>query len=262
MSAIRTCLWLSMLLGPGCNGGGGSDAGEASGGSSGVGGSDSGAVTEDAPTGTLFGEPVTAYVQQAGGVPTVVGVVIPIAAIEAAPDDGPFQDELVLDMPQLAREQTMLWQLRVNWLAHGHGPAPYSESHFDLHFYRGTTAEIDAIDCQDDGVFAAELLTDDHQTPTTCVARMGYHAWPTADALPGAVFTASMILGYFADRMVFIEPMIARSTLLARADFERAISRPAATGGAPTLYPTRMRARWVADEAAYHLEFDRFVMVP
>lgn len=210
---------------------------------------------------TLFGEPVTAYVRAGeDGAPRVVGVVVPIAAIERAPDDGPFQDELVLDMPALAREQTMLWQLRVNWLAHGHGPTPYGEAHFDLHFYRGTTEEIDAIDCSDQEAFAPELLTADHEAPTTCVSRMGYHAWPTADSQAGAVFTASLILGYYAQRMVFIEPMIARSTLLAHETFELAISRPMTTGGPPTLYPTRMRGLWIAEEAAYHFEFDEFVV--
>ena len=52
--------------------------------------------------------------------------------IENAPDDGPFQDDLILDMPALAREKTMLSQLRVNWLAHGHGPAPYSDAQFEF----------------------------------------------------------------------------------------------------------------------------------
>ena len=170
------------------------------------------------------------------------------------------QGELVLDMPQLARDETMLWQLRVNWLAHGHGPTPYGEAHFDLHFYRGTTAEIDAIDCSDQEAFAPGLLTPDHELPTTCVSRMGYHAWPTADSAPGAVFTASLILGYYAQKMVFIEPMIARSTLLSHSDFELVISRPTTTGGPPTLYPTRMRGLWVADEAAYYFEFDEFVV--
>lgn len=217
--------------------------------------------TDTAGAATLFGAPVSSYVEDLDGTPTLVGVILPIAAIEDAPADGPFQDDLVLDMPALARDKTMLSQLRVNWLAHGHGPAPYADAHFDLHFYRGTSAEIDAIDCQDDGTFPPEVLTADHQTPDTCVSRMGYHAWPSADALPGAVFTASLILGYYAKQMVFIEPMISRDTLLARQDLELAISTPMTTGGPPTLYPTRMRARYVAAESAYHLEFDGFVAI-
>lgn len=254
MTRSSRYLGLATLAGLACSPGDGEEGGAASSG-------DAGTVTAGEVAGTLFGEPVTAYLRTGeDGAPRAVGVVIPIAAIEKAPDDGPFQDELVLDMPQLARDETMLWQLRVNWLAHGHGPTPYGEAHFDLHFYRGTTAEIDAIDCSDQEAFAPGLLTPDHELPTTCVSRMGYHAWPTADSAPGAVFTASLILGYYAQKMVFIEPMIARSTLLSHSDFELVISRPTTTGGPPTLYPTRMRGLWVADEAAYYFEFDEFVV--
>jgi hypothetical protein len=257
MPRIFVLLGLAVFAGAACNPGGeasSSDTGDDSGDAG-----DTSAVTESPGAPTLFGEPVSSYVEDVDGTPTLVGVIIPIAAFENAPDDGPFQDDLILDMPALARDKTMLSQLRVNWLAHGHGPAPYSGAHFDLHFYRGTSAEIDAIDCQDHSEFPPEVLTADHQTPGTCVSRMGYHAWPSADALPGAVFTASLILGYYAKKMVFIEPMIARTTLLAREDFELAISTPMATGGPPTLYPTRMRARYVAAESAYHFEFDTFV---
>jgi hypothetical protein len=246
-------LSLAALLGAACSPAGSTTSDDA--------GSTSSVTDSDGAQPTLFGEPVSSYVKDADGIPTVVGVIIPIAAIENAPDDGIFQDDLILDMPELARQKTMLAQLRVNWLAHGHGPSPYGEAHFDLHFYRGTSAEIDAIDCQDHREFPPEILTADHQLPGTCVSHMGYHAWPSADALPGAVFTASLILGYYAQQMVFIEPMIARSTLLARQDFELAISKPMSTGGPPTLYPTRMRALYIADESAYHLEFDTFVAV-
>lgn len=258
---LRRIPFVLALATPACNAGSGHDSDTAAS-STGSDAESSSVTGGDGPQSTLFGAPVSSYVRQTDGVPTAVGVIVPIAAIEGAPDDGPFQDELVLDMPALAREQTMLSQLRVNWLAHGHGPSPYGEAHFDFHFYRGTSAEIDAIDCQDDSPFPPEILTADHQTPGTCVSRMGYHAWPSADAAPDAVFTASLILGYYAQKMVFIEPMIARSTLLARADFELAVTAPMATGGSPTLYPTRMRALYVADEAAYHLEFDNFVALP
>ncbi len=250
---------LPALAGLACNPGDPEELGSTE---SSTGSAGSSSVTDSAAVSpTLFGEPVTSYVQAVDGIPMVVGVIIPIAAIENAPEDGPFQDDLILDMPELARQKTMLSHLRVNWLAHGHGPAPYGGAHFDFHFYRGTRAEIDTIDCQDHSAFPAEILTDDHLLPGTCVSRMGYHAWPSADAAPDAAFTASLILGYYAQKMVFIEPMIARSTLLERQDFELTITKPMATGGAPTLYPTRMRALYITDESAYHLEFDRFMPI-
>lgn len=208
--------------------------------------------------GTLFGSEVSSYVKKTGDVVTAVGVVIPIAAIEAAPEDGAFGDVLVLDMPPEAKAQTFLSQLRLNWYAYGHGPAPYGEAHFDFHFLRGTSAQIDAISCDGPADFPADILSSAHQWPAVCVPAMGYHAWPKADALPGATFTASLILGYTPAELVFVEPMITRATLLQRRDFELAITPPAKSGSPlPTRFPTRMRARYEGD--VLRMEFDALV---
>jgi hypothetical protein len=215
--------------------------------------------TTETPQGTLFGETVSSYVTVSQGIVTNVGVVIPLSAIERAPANAPFQDDLVLDMPVAAKQQTFLSQLRVNWLAHGHGPAPYGMPHFDFHFHRGTGSEIDAIACDGPASFPPEILTTDHQTPTTCVWGMGYHAWPREDGLPSATFQASLILGYTPTQLVFIEPMITRATLVARRDFELAITPPPRSGGASTRYPTRMRALYQRDGFTVRLDFDRFV---
>lgn len=215
------------------------------------------------PPGTLFGETVTSYVTTSGDTVTAVGVTIPMTAIEAAPEEGAFGDVLVLDMPEAARAQTFLSQLRVNWYAYGHGPAPYGASHFDFHFHRGSSSEIDAITCGSPARFPAEILSPAQQWPTTCVGAMGYHAWPKADALPGATFTASLILGYTPAELVFIEPMITRATLLARRDFELPITPPARSGArTPTRFPTRMRALYQAHGDVVRLELDRFVDLP
>jgi hypothetical protein len=86
---------------------------------------------------------------------------------------------------------------------------------------------------------------------------MGYHAWPTAD-LAGDVFTASIILGYAAQKMVFIEPMVTREVLLSRQSFELPIARPASAGGAQTLYPSHLTASYDATTDTYRLEFNDF----
>jgi hypothetical protein len=209
--------------------------------------------------GALFGVKVSGYVELSQGVVTKVGVRIPLSAIEAAPADGPFQNELVLDMPEAAKQQTFVSQLRVNWLAHGHGPAPYVDPHFDFHFYRGSSREIDAITCSAEAEFPPEILTADHQQPSSCVGGMGYHAWPSSDALPDATFTASLILGYVPSELVFIEPMITRKMLLVGRSFDLAITAPRKSGGAPTRFPTLMRARYQGDSPSVQLEFDAFV---
>ncbi|MET0340298.1 MAG: DUF5602 domain-containing protein [Polyangiales bacterium] len=218
------------------------------------------AAPDDTPEGLLFGERVESYATMSDNTVTAVGVVIPLAAIRAAPENAPFQDDLVLDMPAAAKAQTFVSQLRVNWLAHGHGPVPYRGAHFDFHFHRGTTSDIDGIRCDDPPEFAPAILSPAHQPPSLCVEGMGYHAWPKNDALPGATFTASLILGYTPAQLVFIEPMITRDTLLAQRDFELAITPPEKSGAAtPTRFPTRVRGLYAPDGLTLRLELDRFV---
>jgi hypothetical protein len=215
---------------------------------------------EETLDGTLLGAAASSYSALSHGVVNKVGVLIPVSAIAALSPDGPAPSDLILDMPASAKRQTFLSQLRVNWLSHGHGPEPYGAPHLDFHFHRGSSAEIAAIAC-DSGVvsFPPEILTTDHQEPTTCVPAMGYHAWPNADAAPGATFTASLILGYTPTALIFIEPMIAQTTLLAGHDFELAVNAPKKSGGPPTRFPTRMRALYRDEGSTLALEFDQFV---
>ncbi|HYQ16182.1 MAG TPA: hypothetical protein VEQ58_10505, partial [Polyangiaceae bacterium] len=93
--------------------------------------------------------------------------------------------------------------------------------------------------------------------PSTCVPGMGYHAWPSTD-IETDTFTASIILGYAAQKMVFIEPMITTEWLLARQSFERDITRPASAGGEATLFPTHFTATYAAATDSYELEFNHF----
>ena len=119
-------------------------------------GADSGVAPDAAPAveepttiqgkaGTLFGKPATSYAKvNAENIVVAVGVTFELASLTTdAPKSHPFQDDLVLEMPAVAKEQTILNHLRANWLVQGHGPAPYAEPHFDFHFLRGTIAEVD-----------------------------------------------------------------------------------------------------------------------
>jgi hypothetical protein len=190
-----------------------------------------------------------------------VGVNIPVSFFENPPTDDPaFQSSEGVEMPASVHDKTFIQLLRINWLASGHGPAPYDEPHFDLHFYRGTKAEVTAISCPDPEPFPTAVLADGYEAPSTCVSGMGYHAWPSAD-VNGGTFTASIILGYAAQKMVFIEPMITRDFLLQRQDFERDIARPASAGGATTLYPSHFSATYLAATDTYHLEFGHFAPI-
>jgi len=187
-----------------------------------------------------------------------VGVVIPVKSFENVPSADPaFQNSVGLEMPASVRDKTFIQLLRMGFYSGGHGPEPYHAPHFDLHFYRGTKAEVDAINCSGSSSFPAEILASGYETPGTCVSSMGYHAWPSAD-IAGGAFTASIILGYAAQKMVFIEPMITREFLLLRQSFELAITRPVSAGGTTTLFPSHLTATYSATADTYTLEFNQF----
>ena len=241
----RLLQWLPLSVGlAACSGGAArtSDGGGGSGGDATV--PDTGLVTTFARVddqGTILG----------------VGAIIPVKSVESVPNDDPaFQGNVGLEMPASVRDKTFIQLLRINWLSGGHGPAPYGAPHFDMHFYRGTMDEVSAISCAD-ATFPADILASGIETPSTCVSGMGYHAWPSADLVSG-VFTASIILGYAAEKMVFIEPMVTREVLLSRKTFELDIARPASAGGARTLYPAHLTATYDATTDAYSLEFNAF----
>jgi hypothetical protein len=203
-------------------------------------------------------EPVKsfAHVTPAGEI-LGVGAIVPVASFESVPDDDPTFHGIGIEMPAEVRDKTFVQLLRINWLASGHGPSPYDEPHFDLHFYRGTNEEIDSIDCSEEGPFSAAILSPLYQAPTLCVSRMGYHAWPNADLATHA-FSASIILGYYAQKMVFIEPMVTRARFLQRESFGLDIARPDSAGGAKTLYPSHLTATYDAAADAYTFELDHF----
>jgi hypothetical protein len=207
---------------------------------------------------TLFGSKATSFatVDDETGIVVSVGIVVPVKAFESAPTGAPFQDDLVLEMPKVAQQQTMLNHVRVNWLTSGHSPSPYGEPHFDMHFQRGTLTEVDAIDCRADARMpAANVLPTGYGAPELCVNAMGQHSWPQADK--GNAWTGSIIMGYWATKVAFIEPMISKAKLVARKTFTLDIARPTTTGGTHTLYPRRLTATYDETGAAYTFEFDQ-----
>ena len=208
---------------------------------------------------TLFGATAKAFatVRDADGSVASVGVVIPVAAFESAPTGSPYQDDLVLEMPKVAREQTVMNHLRVNWLTSGHSPDPYGKPHFDLHFLRDTVDIVDAYDCRaDERLPSVDQIPVGYGDPTLCTNAQGYHSFPTADK--GKTWTGSLIMGYFAGKLAFIEPMITKDKLLEKKSFELHVPKPKSAGGAKSLYPTRMKATFDEAAASYSFEFDEF----
>lgn len=233
--------------GAGADGGAGADAGARP-------------VTRvEGKSGTLFDGTAKSYamVDDETGAVVSVGYTITVTGFSSAPANAPFQDDLVLEMPKVARDQTMLNHVRINWLAKGHGPDPYTEAHFDMHVHRGTIAEVDTIDCKaDTRMPPATALPEGYGPPELCVNAMGQHSWPKSDS--GSDWKGSIIMGFFATKVAFIEPMISKAKLLEKKTFELAIGKPQSTGGAKTLYPTRFNAKYDESADSYSFEFDQF----
>ena len=252
---ISRLMWISLLGLAACSGGAPVDPGAGGAGSTGSTGSSATGSGGMMPV----DEGVTSFANvDAQGKILGVGAVVPVKSFENVPDlDPAFHGSIGVEMPESVRDKTFIQLLRINWLSGGHGPSPYGAPHFDLHFYRGTKEDVDAITCFDTSPFPAEILATAYEKPSTCVSGMGYHAWPTADIVTG-VFTASIILGYAAQKMVFIEPMVTRELFLSRKSFELVIPRPASAGGAQTLYPSHLTATYEAATDAYTFEFNQF----
>ena len=215
----------------------------------------------------VLGSEVCTWVVMEGSTPVELGATIPLALVEAAPTDvdmiWPPRELASLPMPRAAREALGVDHLGINWEAHGHPPATFLTEHFDFHFYSITEAEVRAIDCVDESKPAdipAPYALPDVDVPGMgtfvglCVPHMGMHAMPASEVDETEPFEASMLLGYYAGRPIFFEPMVSRRLLLARADFTLEMP-PVRDLPRGVHYPSSFRAEYVESSDEYRLVF-------
>jgi len=222
-----------------------------------------------------FGAQVCTSATMQGDQVVDVRATIPLASIEGAPAEAPEAWPPVavarLASPVSAQGQSGIHELTMYWEAHGHPPGPYLTPHFDFHFYLEPAETVAAIDCKDlskpASLPAGYTLPDVDMppemakvigTPTLvglCVPQMGMHSVPTAELESGKTFTGDMIVGYYAGRPIFLEPMLTKALLMKKASFSYAIpSVPGMTGP----HPTTFRADWDAKAQAYHFVWSGF----
>ena len=204
------------------------------------------------------------------------GAVIPFASIANAPADQPMiwppAAVATLDMPDAARQQGGLTRLTMFWEAEGHPPGAFLTPHFDFHFYTVAPAAIAAIDCKDERKPAALpaafglpdiLLPPDmaHMAgvPTLvglCVPKMGMHAILTTEIERQDAFNGTMVIGYYQGRVIFLEPMVSKLTLMKQASFDLPLPTvPGLVGPHPTVF----HAQFDAAQQAYRFVFSGFV---
>lgn len=226
----------------------------------------------------FYGSAVTpwAVVRDNGSV-AGVGFSIPFAAIQSArtelrPGEDPEQhdpsDSVRLDLPEEIHGKTSIDHIDIDYAPIGHPPVGiYDVPHFDAHFYRIGPAEQARIDCSDDSPVDSTrlpegfVLTKPGRPPRgECISLMGHRAFNIADrtlAKDGeGLKTATMVLGYYINRLTFIEPMIARSMLLNKKSMSIDIPRPAVVDGW-TQYPAQANIVYDRADDAYDvwLEF-------
>ncbi|MFT5139565.1 MAG: hypothetical protein ACI9H8_000932 [Lysobacterales bacterium] len=168
-----------------------------------------------------------------------------------------------LPMPEGVKSHTGIDHLGINWESHGHPPGPFFTPHFDFHFFTVSTDEVDAIDCSD--VSKPETLPAGYALPDIelpglgmlvglCVPQMGMHALSEEEMAATDLFGASMVVGFYAQQPIFIEPMISRDLLMVRENFSLAIPDSSAPAGS-AAWPDSFEATYDARADAYHMTF-------
>ncbi len=204
-----------------------------------------------------------------------VQATIPLASIAGAPAEMPEAWPPValarLATPASVQGKSGIHELTMYWEAHGHPPGPYLTPHFDFHFYLEPPPAIAAIDCKDlskpaslpEGYTLPDIALPPEMAKVVgvdtlvglCVPQMGMHAVPTAELESDHLFTGDMIVGYFAGKPIFMEPMLTKELLMKKQSFSYPIPDvPGMTG----RHPTSFRAEWDANAQAYHFVFSGF----
>jgi hypothetical protein len=213
------------------------------------------------------GSPVCAWAELSGNTLSSFGVDFPIEAIQNAPNDAPMVWPPVaaatIPLPDVVRTSVGFDNVTIYWEPHGHPPGPFLTPHFDFHFNSVTTADLAAIDCADvtkPGRLAAQYELPDVPIPNMgtlvglCVPGMGMHALPGSELRSTTPFQKDMVLGYYHARPIFVEPMIARATLLERRSFSLSVpSVPDEPAG--VRVPTGFRAEYDRGAQAYRFAF-------
>ncbi len=215
----------------------------------------------------MFGADVCTWGVLNGDDVVEFGATIPLASIEGAPADAPmvFPPPLIaaVRLPAEVREATGFDHLGINWEASGHPPQTWMTPHFDFHFYTLTPTEMTAVDCTN--LEKPASLPDGYTLPdidipgvgmlvALCVPGMGMHAARESLLDDTELFDATMIMGYYDQAFMSVEPMIARTTLEAQQSFSLDIPAVPDMGRAMML-PTGFEAVYDAEARAYRFVF-------
>ncbi len=219
---------------------------------------------------SVNGAQVCSWGRMVGSQVVAFGATVPVRAAEAAPADMPMawppKADAVVPLPAEVKAALGFDNITVFWEPHGHPPGPYLVPHFDFHFNAIPAAQVAAINCADSikpanpptGFELPDVAIPQLGTLVgLCVPGMGMHALLSTELRSDAPFEKTMIVGYYHQKPIFVEPMITRTTLLARRTFEQPIP---AVGGWPAgvQQPSRFQAVYDSSAQAYQFTFTGF----
>lgn len=213
----------------------------------------------------MFGSDLCTWGTVAGEKVVEFGATVSLASVENAPEEGemvfPPPFVAVVALPDEVANATGFDHLGVNWEPHGHPPALFLTPHFDFHFYTIDPEQVQAIDCADlskPAQIPAQYALPDMEIPGIgelvglCVPTMGMHAMLEHELEETDLFGASLIVGYYRENLIFLEPMIAKAKLLEAQSFTMDVPE-VPSAGASVRWPTQFQA--VYDEVSRSFRF-------
>jgi hypothetical protein len=217
--------------------------------------------------GTVFEGEICTWSKMLGDELIAFGASVPVSSAENADMEGQFVFPPVflarIPMPTEVTAQTGIDHLGINWEVAGHPPGPFFTPHFDYHFYTVSMDDVDAIDCSNTNKPENPppgYALPDMELPGMgtliglCVPQMGMHALPKDEMEATDLFGASMVIGYYAQQSIFIEPMVARDLLLKRENFSLQIPDSSAPADSKA-WPDSFESVYDAEADTYHLTF-------
>jgi len=218
----------------------------------------------------MYGGKVCTWATTSGDDLVGFGATVPIQSIKSAPADAemvwPPVAAAVIALPAEVKERTGFNHLAIYWEAHGHPPALFAVPHFDFHFYTVDPATVATMDCKDlskPSQLPADYALPDIAVPELgelvglCVPAMGMHAMPANEVDQTKPFGASMMVGYYKGKVIFIEPMIARAKLLKDEGFTMNVPK-VKTAAANVRWPSAFEAVYDDTNQAYRFTFSGF----
>jgi len=240
------------------------------------------APRREAPTVEVKGECVTVFKGQVctwartqANKLVEVGATVPMTTIEGGPSEPemawPPVAQAKLKLPAASQAKSGLTQLTIFWEAMGHAPPPFATPHFDFHFYVVPVGEEMTYSCKDrtkPAALPAGYVLPDEALPQdvaqmigvdtligVCVPNMGMHSLPIADMQRKDTFQGDFVIGYYAGKPVFIEPMLPRARLMEKKSFDLPVPTiPGLKGN----YPRVFHAVYDAKQPGYHFVFSGF----